>query len=73
MFDYHGKGSHPIIDLNVRLDHTRVFERKSIVDIDVASQLQFRIPYLHDGNFGGRYADDPLHSVSKSVSSSLPT
>src|SRR5688572_22486483 len=68
ILDKHGKLPDPGINLDISADHPCVLQCKGVVDVHVASKLQLRVPHLHDGHFGSRYADDVLETLCNSVS-----
>lgn len=68
VFDSHGQRSNPLVNVNIRLNHTCVFDGGRFVDIHVACYFKRGIPQFDDGNFGMRDADNTLHSICGSVS-----
>jgi hypothetical protein len=63
VLDDHGQWPHTIIDLDVQVDHARVLEGSSVVDIHIARQLQLRVPDFYYPDLGRRDAHDAFHTV----------
>ncbi len=56
-------GAYAVVDIDVGQHHASIFQGKRIVDIHVAGETQFRIPYLDDRDFRGRHAHDLFHAT----------
>ena len=63
VLDDHRQRPHPVIDIDIRPDHASVLERERVVDIHVASKLEFRIPCLHNGHLRRRHANHLLKPI----------
>jgi len=63
VFDYLRKRPYSLINLDICLDHTRILESQWVVDIQVARQLQFRIPHFDDRNLRSCSTLNFLHAI----------
>lgn len=63
MLDNHRQGTYSFVDLHVSLDHSRILQRQSIVNVHVTGQFEFGIPDFDNRDFGMWYTYHSLHSV----------
>lgn len=58
----HGQLPYARVGLDICSHHSGVFERQGVVDVHVTRKTELRIPYLDNGNLGGRDANDLFHA-----------
>jgi hypothetical protein len=63
VLDNHGQRPYTLVELDVRLDHARVLDCGDIVHVDVAGELQLRVPDFYYPDLGCGNADDALHAI----------
>ena len=57
-----------MVNVHISLNHPRVLESQSIVDVHIARKLQFRIPELHYWYLCMRHTNHSLHSIYSIIS-----
>ena len=63
VFDDHGQRTDATIELDVGVDHARILYCGQVVHVDVAGEMQLRIPDFYYPNLSCRYTHDSLHAI----------
>lgn len=50
VLDDHGKGPYSVVEFDIGTDQVGVLQGYMIVEVQIAVEVQFWIPYLHYGN-----------------------
>jgi len=59
----HCQWPNTLVDLDIHLDHARVFKSEGVVYIHVACEFEDGVPNLYDPDLRLRYAHNILHAI----------
>jgi hypothetical protein len=63
VLDDHGERSNTIVELYIGLNHARILDCGDVVHVDVAGELQLRVPDFYYPDLGCWYAYHALHAM----------